>query len=100
MDERKTAGDHSVNADHGARPIRRGLENLMIMLCERCFGQIDAAEPLVRLAHMDHVRRDGTVVFRHSYLHSDACRTPRPAAHEQPDHGAWDPARGIRGFRH
>jgi hypothetical protein len=54
---------------------------------------------MVRLAHIDHARRDGTLVWRHSFVHSGGCAAPRPAEHERPDTGTWDPARGIGGLR-
>lgn len=71
----------------------------MIMLCERCFAPIDAGEPVVRLAHIDAAHADGSISWVHSYLHAGACATPRPAAHERPDAGAWNPARGIAARR-
>ncbi|SHK29178.1 hypothetical protein SAMN05443637_104257 [Pseudonocardia thermophila] len=71
----------------------------MIMLCERCCGQIGEAEPVVRLAHIDHAHPDGTITWRHSFLHAKGCEAPRPADHERPDFGSWDSARGIGGLR-
>jgi hypothetical protein len=71
----------------------------MIMLCERCYAPIDVAEPMLRLAHIDAARPDGSIVWVHSYLHTTPCAAPRPAAHERPDTGEWDPARGIASRR-
>ena len=71
----------------------------MIMLCERCCAPIDAGEPVVRLAHIDHAHRDGDISWVYSYLHTAACDEPRPAPHERPNTGAWDPARGIGSHR-
>ncbi len=71
----------------------------MTMLCERCFAPIHESESMVRLAHIDHAEPDGTIVWNHSYVHTAACIAPRPAPHERPDTGAWDPARGIGGRR-
>ena len=71
----------------------------MIMLCERCFAPIDDGEPVVRLAHIDTAHQDGTISWVHSYLHTTRCPAPRPALHERPDPGAWDPARGIASRR-
>ena len=67
----------------------------MIMLCERCFAPVADGEPAVRLAHIDGVLPDGTVVWVHSYLHGTPCLPPRPGPGERPDTGAWNPARGI-----
>lgn len=75
-----------------------GLEDHMIMLCERCCAPIDESEPVVRLAHINGARPDGSVVWIHSFLHTTACTVPRPAPHQRPDVGAWDRSRGIRGF--
>lgn len=69
----------------------------MIKLCERCFAPIGPDEPLVRLAHIDHARRDGSIKWRHSFLHAGRCDdrlAPRPA-HERPDTGDWDRRRGL-----
>lgn len=67
----------------------------MIMLCERCFAVIGDGEPVLRLAHIDHSDVEGTVTWVHTYVHTASCSPPQPAAHELPDTGAWDPARGI-----
>jgi hypothetical protein len=32
-------------------------------------------------------------------VHTTACVTPRPAPHERPNTGAWDPERGIGAHR-
>jgi hypothetical protein len=71
----------------------------MIMLCERCYAPIDAGEPVVRLAHIDHARRDGSISWVHSFLHTTPCPGPQPAPHERPNTGAWNPARGIGSHR-
>jgi len=71
----------------------------MIMLCERCYAQIAESEPVLRLAHIDHARPDGSIVWNHVYVHTTPCGAPRPAAHQRPDTGAWNPARGIAGRR-
>ncbi|QJY49497.1 hypothetical protein [Pseudonocardia broussonetiae] len=72
----------------------------MIMICERCFSPIGEGESMVRLAHIDQAHNDGSVDWTYAYVHLTACVTPRPAAHERPDTGAWDQARGIGGLRH
>ena len=98
----RTYSDERVNrvdVDAGNALSPNGLEDVMIMLCERCCAQITESEPVVRLAHIDHARRDGTLVWRHSFVHSGGCAAPRPAEHERPDTGTWDPARGIGGLR-
>ncbi|HVL85259.1 MAG TPA: hypothetical protein VM367_13375 [Pseudonocardia sp.] len=68
----------------------------MIRICERCYGVIPADEPVLRLAHIDHARRDGTVKWRHSYLHpAGGCgvlEAPRRPA-KRPDRGDWNPVR-------
>lgn len=71
----------------------------MIMLCERCCAPIGDGEPVVRLAHVDHARPDGTIAWTYAFVHTTACLAVRPAPHERPDTGAWDPARGIGGLR-
>lgn len=74
----------------------------MIMLCERCYAPIGDGEAVVRLAHIDEALLDGSVRWLHSYVHAGAapqCLPERPARHERPDTGAWDPARGIGGYR-
>lgn len=71
----------------------------MIKICERCFGPIGEGESMVRLAHIDQAHRDGSVSWVHAYVHVSACAAPRPAAHEPPDIGSWDTARGIGGYR-
>ncbi|MDN5857595.1 MAG: hypothetical protein L0H84_03145 [Pseudonocardia sp.] len=86
------------DSDTGPR-ARYGLEDAMIMLCEHCCAQLGDDEPVVRLAHIDHARRDGTVVWRHAFLHPGGCAAPRIADHERPDMGTWDPARGVAGIR-
>jgi hypothetical protein len=67
----------------------------MIMLCERCYASIDETESVLRLAHIDAAHADGSVGWVHSYLHTNSCPVPRPAEHERPDTGGWNPARGI-----
>jgi len=67
----------------------------MIMLCERCCAPIDVAEPVLRLAHIDTAHPDGSISWVHSFVHTTPCTAPRPAPHERPDTGAWDPTRGI-----
>lgn len=71
----------------------------MITLCERCFAQIEESEPVVRLAHINYARPDGTIAWNHSFVHVTTCATPSRAAHERPDTGAWDPSRGVGGVR-
>ncbi len=71
----------------------------MIMICERCYTLIGQDESLVRLAHIDQVHPDGSVVWVYAYVHVTACATPRAAVQERPDTGAWNPARGVGGFR-
>lgn len=71
----------------------------MFMICERCYGPIGEGEPLVRLAHIDQALPDGNVSWVYAYLHQEPCTPPRPAPHQQPDTGSWDPARGIGGLR-
>jgi hypothetical protein len=72
----------------------------MIMLCERCCAPIGEGEPVLRLAHIDVALPDGSIRWVHSYVHTLPCPAERPAPHERPDTGSWDPARGIGGFRH
>lgn len=67
----------------------------MIMLCERCCTPIADGEPVVRYAHIDRANADGSIDWVHSYVHTTRCLAPRTAAHERPDTGEWDPARGI-----
>lgn len=71
----------------------------MIMLCERCYSPIVDGEAVLRLAHIDGARPDGHVSWVHTYVHTAACTTVAPAAHERPDTGEWDPARGVRAPR-
>jgi hypothetical protein len=71
----------------------------MIMLCERCCAPIGDDEPMLRLAHIDDALLDGSIRWVHSYVHTTPCVAERVAPHERPDTGAWDPARGIGGFR-
>lgn len=71
----------------------------MIMLCERCFTPIDVGDVFVSLAHLDRADRLGNITWIYSYVHTTACVMPRLAPHERPDHGAWDPARGIGSWR-
>jgi hypothetical protein len=71
----------------------------MIMICERCFAPIDEAEPVVRYAHIDKADFDGSITWVHAFVHIKACAAPRPAPHERPNTGTWDPERGIRLFR-
>ena len=81
------------------RTLPSGLEIPMIMLCERCFAPIDQGEPVVRLAHIDTAHPNGNISWAYSYLHTADCTTPRPAPHERPNIGAWDPSRGIASRR-
>lgn len=67
----------------------------MILICERCCTPIAEGEPVVRYAHIDRAHADGSIAWVHSYVHITGCCAPRPAPHERPDPGAWDPARGI-----
>ncbi len=69
------------------------------MLCERCCARIDEGESSVRLAHIDRAHPDGSITWVHAHVHLTACVTPRRPAHERPDTGTWDAARGIGGFR-
>lgn len=71
----------------------------MIMLCERCCAPIGEGEPVLRLAHIAEALPDGSIRWTHSYVHTTGCVAERVADHERPDHGAWDPARGIGGLR-
>lgn len=41
-----------------------------IKICERCFAPIDDGEPHASLAHIDRARPDGTIAWRHSYIHA------------------------------
>ena len=71
----------------------------MIMICERCYAPIGDGEAVVRLAHVDETRPDGSVRWRYSYVHpagSVACGTTLPPEGKRPDTGAWNPARGDR----
>lgn len=72
----------------------------MIMLCERCCSPIADDESMVRLAHIRTAHDDGTITWAHSFLHANACPSPRPAPHERPDTGSWDASRGIPSRRH
>ncbi|WP_300009755.1 hypothetical protein [Pseudonocardia sp.] len=72
----------------------------MIMICERCFTEIGAGESMVRMAHIDRAHHDGSVDWVYAYVHVTACVSDRPAAHERPDTGSWDKARGVGGLRH
>ncbi|MFC4950553.1 hypothetical protein [Pseudonocardia sp. GCM10023141] len=67
----------------------------MIMICERCFAEIGAGEPLLRLAHLHEAHPDGSITWVHTFVHTQACVAVRTADHERPDTGAWNPARGI-----
>jgi hypothetical protein len=71
----------------------------MILLCERCFAPIADGEPVVRLAHIDAARPDGSIAWVYSYLHTTPCIAPYPVMPERPDTGAWNPARGIASRR-
>ncbi|MEN3265902.1 hypothetical protein [Pseudonocardia sp.] len=74
----------------------------MIMICERCYAPIGDGDAVVRLAHVDETRPDGSVRWRYSYVHpagSAACGTTLPPDGQRPDTGAWNPARGIDGRR-
>jgi hypothetical protein len=71
----------------------------MIMLCERCYAPIEDGESIVRLAHIDQAQADGGISWLYAYVHTTACVTPRPAPHERPNTGAWDPERGIGAHR-
>lgn len=71
----------------------------MTMICERCYAPIGEDESLVRLAHIDRARPDGSITWMYAYVHLSVCVTPRPVPHERPDIGSWDTARGIGGFR-
>ena len=67
----------------------------MIMLCERCFAPIDGGSRWCGSRTSTPRTADGSISWVHSYLHTDGCAAPRPAPHERPDTGAWNPARGI-----
>lgn len=67
----------------------------MIMLCERCYAPIEEGEAAVRFAHIDQAHPDGSITWIHTWVHTTVCAGPRPAVHERPDTGAWDPGRGI-----
>jgi hypothetical protein len=67
----------------------------MIMLCERCCAPITDREPVVRYAHIDRARPDGSIAWIHSYVHTARCVAPRPAPHDRPDTGGWDATRSI-----
>lgn len=78
----------------------------MIMLCERCFAEIGAGEPVVRLAHIDGAGPDGSLAWRHSFLHVAPCApagtapcAPAGTAPRRPDTGAWNPSRGVAARR-
>ena len=45
----------------------------MIRICERCYGQVDDRAAHVRLAHIDHALPDGSIVWRHSFVHTEVC---------------------------
>ncbi|MGD9987017.1 hypothetical protein [Pseudonocardia sp.] len=67
----------------------------MIRICERCYGHVAAHEPHVALAHIDHARSDGSIVWNHSYVHTTSCTaagTGRSPV-EVPDRGSWDDRR-------
>lgn len=69
------------------------------MICERCYTPIDEGDSLVRFAHIDQAHPDGSVTWKYAYVHLTACVTLPPEAHERPDTGSWDAARGIGGYR-
>lgn len=71
----------------------------MIMLCERCYAPIEESEPVLRLAHIAEARNDGGISWVYAYVHTSPCTAPRPAAHQRPDTGAWDPQRSIGSYR-
>lgn len=69
----------------------------MIRICERCYGQVDDRSAHVRLAHIDHALPDGSIVWRHSFVHTEVCdaagRGRSPI--DVPDTGEWDSRRGL-----
>ena len=69
----------------------------MIRICERCYGQVDDRSPHLSLAHIDHALPDGSIVWRHSFVHTVTCdpagRGRSPI--DGPDTGTWDSRRGL-----
>jgi hypothetical protein len=92
---KSSARDNSVDDSAVDQPPDTVGDDEMIMLCERCCTPIAEDEPVVRYAHINRARPDGSIEWIHSYVHTTACLALRVAAHERPDTGEWDSTRGI-----
>lgn len=68
----------------------------MIRICERCYSQVVDREKHMRLAHVDHALPDGSIVWRHSYVHAvcEAAGRGRSPL-DRPDTGEWDRRFGV-----
>jgi hypothetical protein len=49
-------------------------------LCERCYSPIEHDEQFLSLAHLDRALPDGSIEWRHAYVHTvTTCAEPVPA---------------------